>query len=410
MTTQNSSEESVPQSGPRPRAATQCTIAELGGYFLRLGALGFGGPVALVGSMHRDLVEKKGWFTEADYKEGLALAQLAPGPLAVQLAIYLGYVRLRIFGATLAGVAFCLPSFALVVALGWAYQHYGGLAWIQAAFYGVGASVIGIIGASAVWLTRRTVGTDWLLWLTWTVSAIATVVTETEYVALFLGAGLLVWLLRSPPNVGPGRSALAAALAPLVGNTGLNVGTDRDVLWQMGLFFAKAGAFVFGSGLAIVPFLYGGVVTQHQWLDDRQFLDAVAVAMITPGPIVITVGFIGYLVAGVTGACVAAIATFLPCYLLTVVPAPLFRKYGTRPAILAFVDGVTAAAVGAISGAVVILARRTLLDEHAQPQAAKIILLLATVVILATCRRMPQALIVLGAALAGLAISIWPGI
>ncbi|MGD9723018.1 MAG: chromate transporter [Pirellulales bacterium] len=383
------------------------SLAQLVGYFLKLGALGFGGPVALVGYMHRDLVERLRWYSEADYKEGLSLAQLAPGPLAAQLAIYLGFVHYRYLGATAAGIAFCLPSFAMVVALGWAYQRYNGLGWMQAVFYGVGAAVIGIIARSAYQLTRRAVGVDVLLWLILAASAVMTVITETEYIAFFLGAGGLVWLVRRPPRIAGGH--VAGALAPLAFWGRAVAMGDDNVLWQMALFFSKAGAFVFGSGLAIVPFLYSGAVKEYGWLDDAQFLDAVAVAMITPGPVVITVGFIGYLVAGFAGACVASVATFLPCYLFTILPAPLFKRYGRRPGIVAFVDGVTVAAVGAICGAVVVLGRRTLLDDAGDAQWPKIAILAVTLGVLIATKRIPEPVIVLAAAIVGLVIFPYVG-
>ena len=374
------------------------TLRQLVLYFLRLGALGFGGPVALAGYMRRDLVEARHWITEADYKEGLALAQLAPGPLAAQLAIYLGYVHYRIVGATLVGMAFVLPSFLMVVALGWAYVRFGGLTWMQSVFYGVGAAVIGIIAISAHKLTTKSVGKDKLLWAVYLLLAAVTVVTESEVAWLFLAAGVLVWFWRAPPKwLRQGRMN-AVAVTPVAAASGLLGTIDWPLLAQLGAFFAKAGAFVFGSGLAIVPFLYGGVVTGHHWLNEKQFVDAVAVAMITPGPVVITVGFIGYLVAGLPGACVAALGTFLPCYLFTILPAPYFKKYGKLPAILAFVDGVTAAAVGAITGAVIVLAKRSIVDV---PTA---LLAVATVLLLVKFKKLPEPVIVAGAALLGLAL------
>ena len=341
------------------------SLAQLTRYFLKLGSIGFGGPVALVGYMYRDLVEKRHWISDEDYKEGLTLAQLMPGPLAAQLAMHLGYVHYRIVGATVAGVAFVLPSFLMVVAIGWAYLRYGGLPWMQAAFYGVGAAVIGIIAISAYKLTTKNIGRDKLLWAIYLLTTGFTVWTESESVWLFLGGGVLVWLVRAPPKRWLGKSAAPTlmALAPHGTSTcAVATGLDWTLLAQLGALFAKAGAFVFGSGLAIVPFLYGGVVHEHQWLNERQFVDAVAVAMITPGPVVITVGFIGYLIAGLPGAVVAAFGTFLPCYLFTILPAPYFKKYGKRPALVAFVDGVTAAAIGAITGAVIVLAERSISD------------------------------------------------
>jgi chromate transporter len=367
-------------------------------YMLRLGALGFGGPVALVGYMHRDLVEDRQWITQEDYKEGLALAQMAPGPLAAQLGIYMGYVHYRIRGATLAGIAFVLPSFLMVVVLGWAYVQFGGLAWMQAVFYGVGAAVIGIIAMSARKLTQKSVGKDKLLWAIYLVLAAVTVITESEVAWLFIAGGVLVWFLRAPPKWLSKTSINAAALTqvPLAG--GFLGSMDAALLTQIAIFFAKAGAFVFGSGLAIVPFLYGGVVTEHQWLNDKQFVDAVAVAMITPGPVVITVGFIGYLVAGLSGASVAALATFIPCYLFTIIPAPYFKKYGKLPGVIAFVDGITAAAIGAIAGSVIVIAKRSIIDV---PTA---IIALATVALLWRFKKLQEPVIIAAAALAGLVL------
>ena len=370
-------------------------------YMTKLGTVGFGGPVALVGYMHRDLVEQRQWISEADYKEGLTLAQLMPGPLAAQLAIYLGYVHFGNLGATLAGVAFVLPSFLMVVALGAAYTAYGGLPWMQAVFYGVGAAVIGIIALSAYKLTTKSVGKDRLLWVIYLAAAVVTVVLESEIVWLFLAGGLVYWLVKAPPKKWWRMDG--AALAFAVGehaNTASALATTVDwpTLGQIALFFGEAGAFVFGSGLAIVPFLYGGVVNGHQWLTERQFVDAVAVAMITPGPVVITVGFIGYLISGLAGAVVAALATFLPCYLFTIIPAPYFRKHGKRPGIVAFVDGVTAAAVGTIAGAVIVLGKRSIVDV---PTA---IIMAITLLLLWKAKKIPEPVIVLLAALAGLVI------
>ncbi|WP_213308721.1 chromate transporter [Paraburkholderia sacchari] len=372
------------------------SLGQLVRYMLRLGAFGFGGPVALAGYMRRDLVEKHGWITEADYKEGLTLAQLAPGPMAAQLAIYLGFVHYRILGATLVGFAFVLPSFLMVVALGFAYAHFGGLSWMQAVFYGVGAAVVGIIAMSAYKLTMKTVGNDKLLWAIFLTLAAVTFITESEIAWLFIVAGLIGWLWRAPPKWlhKSGLNALAGANLPAA--SGLLSGIDLPQLAQIGVFFAKAGAFVFGSGLAIVPFLYGGVVTEHHWLNDKQFVDAVAVAMITPGPVVITVGFIGYLVAGFPGALVAALGTFLPCYLFTIVPAPYVKKYGHRPDVKAFVNGITAAAVGAITGSVLVIAKRSIVDL---PTA---LVALATIALLWRFKKLQEPVIVIAAALFGL--------
>jgi chromate transporter len=386
----------VNDSPPEDNTAARYTLWQLVQYMLGLGTWGFGGPVALVGYMYRDLVERRKWITEGDYKEGMAIAQLMPGPLAAQLAIYLGYVHYRIRGATLVGLAFVLPSFCMVVALGALYRAYGGLAWMQSVFYGVGAAVIGIIAMSAYKLTTKNIGRDRLLWLIFVASAAVTVVTESEVVWLFLGAGVLVWLLRAPPRW---RSAgtLPATAIPLLAGFGFDA-VDWHKLAQIGSYFAYAGSFVFGSGLAIVPFLYSGVVKEYAWLTDRQFVDAVAVAMITPGPVVITTGFIGFLVSGFWGAVVAAGATFLPCYLLTILPAPWFKRHGKRPAIVAFVDGVTAAAIGAIAGAVIVIAQRSITDWITA------LLAVVTALVLWKFKKVQEPAIVLAAAAFGLAV------
>jgi chromate transporter len=373
------------------------SLLELVRYFLRLGTVGFGGPVALVAAMRRDLVEHKNWITPEDYKTGLALSQLAPGPLAAQLAMYLGYVHHGIRGATLTGLAFVLPSFLMVLVLGWAYSSFGGLPWMQAVFYAVGASVIGIIAWSAYKLSSKTLARDPLLWGIAVVACASTIITETEAVWLFLLCGIIVWWWRTrgAPRRSSGLSSLQVlALALLPNATTATSSTLSNLFW----YFFQAGAFVFGSGLAIVPFLYGGVVKEHQWLTDAQFVDAVAVAMVTPGPVVITTAFIGFLVAGLPGAALAGIATFLPAYLLTVLPAPYFKRYGQRPDIAAFVDGVTAAATGAILGAVVVLGKRTLTD------APTWIFAVVALIALWRSKKISEPIIVLFAALVGLVV------
>lgn len=390
--------DSKAKAVPAPEQATTpaYSLWQMVRYMLALGTWGFGGPVALVGFMYRDLVERRQWITEADYKEGMALAQLMPGPLAAQLAIYLGYVHYRVRGATLVGIAFVLPSFLMVVAIGAAYQAYGGISWMQAVFYGVGAAVIGIIAMSAWKLTTKNVGKDKLYWAIFAVSVAVTVITKSEVVWLFLGSGVLVWLVRVPPKW-LSRGRVNGVAAPLVAFFAMDA-LDWHKLGQIGAFFAYAGSFVFGSGLAIVPFLYGGVVQEYAWLNDRQFVDAVAVAMITPGPVVITTGFIGFLVSGFWGAVVAAAATFIPCYLFTILPAPYFKKHGKRPAIVAFVDGVTVAAIGAITGAVIVIGQRSIIDWFTAALA------IVTALVLWRFKKIPEPVIVLVAAVAGLLV------
>jgi chromate transporter len=359
------------------------SLAAFAGYFLRLGTFGFGGPIALAGYMQRDLVEERGWVTKDEYVKGLALAQLAPGPLAAQLAIYLGWARGGIPGATLVALAFVLPSFVMVMAISVAYVRFGGLAWMQAAFYGIGAAVIAIILRSAYKLVKLTLGGQWLLWVIFVANAIATAVMEAEVVSLILSCGVAALLMQ----LGGSRVTTPLAIVPPIAAavTGVGGGAGGTTLFW---FFTKAGAFVFGSGLAIVPFLYGGVVREHGWLTDQQFLDAVAVAMITPGPVVITVAFIGYLVQGFGGAVLAALGVFLPCYLFVVIPAPFYARFADNPRLKAFVDGVTAAATGAIAGAVYVLARRAIID------IPTILIFAATLACLVWLKRVPEPVVI----------------
>ncbi len=385
------------------------TLRELVFYFLKLGATGFGGPVALVGYMHRDLVEQRRWITEDEYKEGLTLAQLAPGPMAAQLGIYLGFVHYGILGATLCGLAFVLPSFLMVVALGIAYKMFNGLPWMQAVFYGVGAAVIGIIAISSFKLTVKSIGrlnvgsfrSKWMLWLFYGVTLAITFVSQEEILSLFIGLGLLYMFVKAPPAWVKGNTAGSFFLF----TTSMGFWNyDPKTLGQLVWFFTKAGAFVFGSGLAIIPFLHGAV-TDYHWIDEHTFLDAVAVAMITPGPVVITVGFIGYLVGGFPGACVAAGATFLPCYLLTIIPAPYFKKYAKNVSIKAFVDGITAAVIGALTGAVVIIAVNTFTRNHSVAiDITSVAIAAVTVLVLLYIKKVQEPVIILAAAAIGLLI------
>ena len=370
-------------------------------YFLYLGSLGFGGPAALVGYMQRDLVERRAWFTKDEYVKGLALSQLAPGPLAAQLAICLGYSHGRIWGATLVGVAFIVPSFLMTVALGALYVGYGGLSWMQAVFYGVGAAVIGIIVRSAWRLAKLTMAGDRLLWGVFAVMAVVTAWTESEIAALFILSGLVIMLIQAPPRrllalVGSSKALLSAGW-PVLLLTGLGTPATSGILAQILWFFTKAGAFVFGSGLAIVPFLYGGVVQEHHWLNDKQFLDAVAVAMITPGPVVITVAFIGYLVGGLGGAVAAGVGVFLPVYFFVVLLYPFFDRWSGNAQVKAFVMGVTAAAAGAIAGACFVLGRRAIFDLPTAALAVAVFLLLWRF-------KVPEPILIVAAGLIGIGV------
>ncbi len=383
--------------------AARASLTALVRYFLYLGTFGFGGPVALVGFMHRDLVERRRWIDEDEYRLGIALAQIMPGPLAAQLAIALGYFQHGVLGATLVGAAFIVPSFLMVIAISMAYLRYGGLWWMQALFYGIGAAVIGIIAIAAYKLSRSTNKRDPLLWGIFVALAALTIWAEAELAECFVLAGFVALFARARP---PRRAAVAMVVVGLavIGLiwlmerwvTHLGAGSE-SVLVSLLVFFTKAGAFVFGSGLAIVPFLHQGVVQQFGWLNEQQFVDAVAVAMITPGPVVITVAFIGFLVARLAGAIAAAIGIFLPVYVFTIVPAPWFGRNRDNPQLKAFVQGATAAATGAISGAVVLIAQRAIYDLPTTLMAAASLAILWRF-------KIPEPIVVVVAGAIGLAI------
>jgi chromate transporter len=381
---------------PGGASTTSYTLRDLIIYFLRLGTIGFGGPIALAAHMQKDLVEDRQWVSKQDYLEGLAFSQLSPGPLAAQLAMYLGWVRAGPLGATLVGIAFILPSFVMVLLLAALYVHFGSLPWIQGMFYGIGAAVIAIITRSAIKLVRGTVGKDWVLWVIFAALAITTAWTKSEIVWLFLLCGAIAMLIKAP-RPGPSRAMpvlFFGGLSPLL--TGIHGLASIATVAALFLFFLKAGAFVFGSGLAIVPFLYGGVVVKFHWLTERQFVDAVAIAMITPGPVVITAAFIGYLVAGPLGALAAAGAVFAPPYFIVLFGAPYYRRFAQNPQVKAFVQGVTAAAVGAIAGAAYILARRSLID------LPTVLIGVTALTILMATKKIPEPTVILAAGAVGI--------
>lgn len=398
-------------SATRGENADQATLGALCRYFLRLGTLGFGGPVALVGYMQRDLVEERRWVSEREFRDGLAVAQLAPGPLAAQLAMWLAFIRTGVLGATLASFAFIGPSFVMVLAMALIYVGAGGASWIGALFYGVAPAAVAIIALSAYRLVPVTVGRDPLLAAILAVVGLVTLLTGSEIALAFLGAGLLMMVIRAGLPVllwAIGRASRRAAPAVMgLASAGPVGQQDASLLLELGLLFAKAGAFVFGSGLAIVPFLRETLLVENQWLTEQQFVDSVAVGLITPGPVVITVAFAGYLIADLPGAVVAAVGVFTPVYLFVILPGPWIARHKDAPAVQAFVAGVSAAACGAILAVSVIIGRDAIRDAT---QAT--IALCALLALIAIRRFKPQhvtpvaePLVIAVAAILGLAVA-----
>ena len=355
---------------PRPMAANGRDdhaglpgLTRLSRYFLGLGTWGFGGPIATVGYIQRDLVERRRWLDRKDFVDGVALGQTMPGPLAAQVVMWVGYLRAGALGALGASLAFIMPSLLAVLGIAALYVRYQGLSWVQGLFHGIAPGVMAVVAVAAVKLARLTNGGDARRWAISGITLVLTAATGAEIALVFVAAGLLMVVWDAPPRwLRPRPPSDALAAVPMLGLLG---GATGGGLVPLALFFLKAGALIFGSGLAIVPFLREGVVAEHHWLTEEQFLDAVAMGLITPGPVVISATFIGYLVAGLDGAVVATVAIFLPIYLGVVVPGRWFIRHRDDAWIRAFVAGATAAAAGAIGGAAIILLGQALVNVRA---------------------------------------------
>ena len=366
-------------------------------YFLKLGSSGFGGPIALVGYMQRDLVEDRRWYTEAEFQQGLAVGQTMPGPLAAQVAMWLGYLEAGARGAIAVAVPFVLPPFLLVTAVAVFYAKYQGLSWVHDVFLGVGPAVLAIIAIAAYKLARSTNKTDSILWLIAAILCAATAISGAEIVWLFILAGVFGAIYYGgglPRRTGAMTFSPMSIIAAVKGFAWTGSGAS---LGSMGLFFAKAGAFTFGSGLAIVPFLHQGLVDEHHWLTEQQFIDAVAMGLISPGPVVIMATFAGYLVYGLIGATIATLGVFTPTYLFVVVPGRYIRKYEEHPRLKGFVKGATAAAVGAIAGAAIVITNQVIHNA-----TSVLIGVIALALLLQKRKKITEPALVAAAAIAGL--------
>ncbi len=340
---------------PAP-TAPRVRIRDLVLYYLRLGTLGFGGPVALCGQMERELVQERRWLTKDEMREAIAVCQSLPGPLAIQVGIFISYIRGGFWGAWAGGWAFILPNFVIVVALAALYVHFGGLSLVTAIFYGVSPAVIALILHSCYRLAKLGME-DWLQWVIVALCFVVTVAVQAEVALLFVGAGIVGILYYGSLFRGRAASASLPLLAVLPVSTPVAPTMQGPILGKLLLFFLKAGSLTFGSGLVIVPFLEKGLVQQTGWLDERQFLVAVAMGMLSPGPVVITATFVGYVVAGFWGSVISTIGIFLPSFLLVLIVAPMLIRYRTNPNVQGFVKGAYAAAIGTILGACVLLGR-----------------------------------------------------
>jgi chromate transporter len=336
--------------------AGRSSMAELALYFLRLGFLGFGGPVALVGQMERELVNDKKWLSKDEMRESIAICQSLPGPLAIQVGIYIAWLRGGFWGAWVGGWCFILPNFVIVAALGALYVYLGDLQPVTAIFYGVSPAVIALILHSCYRLAKLGME-DWLQWGIAGICLAVTVILQAEVALLFIGAGI-IGVLYYGSIFKRASATLSAVSAPVLAQmTPMASVATTSTLGKLLLFFLKAGSLTFGSGLVIVPFLEQGLVQQYGWLDQRQFLIAVAIGMISPGPVVITATFVGYLVAGFWGSLISTIGIFLPSFLLVLIVAPLLARHRANANVQGFVKGAYAAAIGTILGACILLGK-----------------------------------------------------
>jgi len=309
--------------------------------------------------MRRELSEKRQWIPRSDFLNGLALSSLCPGPLATQLAIYIGWFHARILGATVSLIAFTLPAFLMVLTLAILYKHSVQLKVLQFAFYGISASVLAIVMRHAYTMSKTIVDRDYWLWGILAVNLLITSAITIQIYWSFLLSGLLVWIVKTPPRF----RFFPVFIFPL----GLSVEmlTNNHILGKLFVYFAWAGTVVFGGGYAIIPFIHEGVVQNYHWLNEREFLDAIAVGMITPGPIIMVVSFMGYLIAGIKGAFAATLGILLPCYFLVILLAPHFNRIAHHEGVRAFVQGITVAVAGSIAGTTIILAKNVIVDGPA---------------------------------------------
>ncbi|MGB8519947.1 MAG: chromate efflux transporter [Candidatus Tumulicola sp.] len=381
---------------PRP-SLTQLVV-----YFLKLGATGFGGPVALANYMRADLFERRKWFTEDEYEQGLAIATALPGPMAYKLAIYCGYIAHGVVGGVTVGFAFAIAPFVLVVLAAFVYTRYAASDIVRGLFYGVGPVVVALILNASLDLGVKTLKREVPAWIVALVALAATIALQRELTIIFVLAGVLgIFLFAPQPKppparpaaVGPSQKVSANALPLLAAAVPAAV---NGMAWQLFAFFFKTGLLVFGSGLVIVSFVKAYVVDQYHWLDNRTFLDAVAIGMISPGPVVITATFVGYIVGGLLGAVAATFGIFLPSIVLTIVGTPILMRYRSNRSVMGFVRGVTVAVVGVLAGTTYLVGRPVIGD------LLTVVLLVAAIVATRRAKKIPDQALIVGGAIVGL--------
>jgi chromate transporter len=360
-------------------------LAEIARVFLKIGAMSYGGP-AIMGIMQTEIQEKREWISKQEFVEGLALVNMLPGPGATQLGIFIGHAKAGLTGGILAGVCFVLPAFLIMLALAATYVAFGTLPTMRNAFYGIGPVVVGIFAASVYRLGKGTIRER---------SQIA-IAAAAAIVMLFTPVGLVMTLMAAGcvgiaifDSRRTGLIALAAVIAAFGSYYLIDILLTRFImptadfpeksntilpsLWELGAFFFKVGAFTFGGGLSMLAFIQEQVVNQFGWLTPQEFVDGLALGQLTPGPILMLAAFIGFKLAGATGAAVAGSAIFLPSFLMMLSVLPLLRKLKELQWLRAFMRGVGPAVIGALAVSLVQMA------PHAAPDVFTWVLLALTI-------------------------------
>lgn len=353
--------------------------------FGTLGLIGFGGPAAHIGLIRREVVERRGWLSDAQLIDLVGITSLIPGPNSTELAMLVGRMRAGRAGLVVAGLAFILPAAAIALALAWAYVAYGATPAGEAVLYGVAPVIVAIVLAALIVFARTALGRPLTAALASAVAALWLV--GVNELILLLAAALLMGVARGGARLGaPALFALPMAVASA---------SSVNLLTLAGVFL-KAGALLYGSGYVLIAFLRGDLVERLGWLTDAQLLDAVAIGQVTPGPLFTTATFIGYMLAGVPGAVVATMAIFLPAFVFVALAAPLIERVRDRPLTSALLDGVNAAAIGLMAAVTLQLGLTAIRD----PLTAGIGLLAGLALL---SGRAPSVLLVAAGAAAGLA-------
>lgn len=383
-------------------------LKELAKVFLKLGIIGFGGPAAHIAMMEDEVVKRRDWLTREHFLDLIGATNLIPGPNSTEMAIHVGYIYGGWLGLIVSGVCFIFPAVFITTVLAWIYVTYGALPQFIPLLYGIKPAVLAII-LNALWrLGKKAVKSRKLLIITLGVVALLLVAKLDEAIALLIGGILGMLWLRSDKNIPPGNQANLLIASLTTGAFGASVAPLAAVkvsLWQLGWFFLKIGSLLFGGGYVLVAFLQGGLVQEYGWLKQQQLLDAIAIGQLTPGPILSTATFVGYIIAGIRGAMISTLAIFLPSFFFTAALNPLVPRLRASKWTAAFLDAVNVSSVALMVVVTLQLGVATLTILKPPYIDFWAVLIAIVAGILAIRYQINAAWIVLGAALIGWGVS-----